>query len=216
MGDICNFDCTLNGSGPSDELQKCGGAVSAAAEDNARKSTNVRVAAARGARGRSAAASDARSCRRIVSRAMQPQRRLSQSQVSSLVAVAAHHHAKYVGCKRARSDKTDLSAVTFDPDRYVKLLGRIMNESEKLQNNPPQGLVPQENLCSDHVLEALAVHWRGRSADGRAARIPCWPRQCFNQVCRHDLRVDRHRRQPHGCRARQPRGVGALPIQAER
>ena len=57
--------------------------------------------------------------------------------------------------KRARSDKTDLSAVTFDPDRYVKLLGRIMNESEKLQNNPPQGLVPQENLCSDHVLEAL-------------------------------------------------------------
>ena len=51
--------------------------------------------------------------------------------------------------------KTELSSITFDADRYVKVLGSIMGESEKLQNSPPQGLIPRENYCSDHVLAAL-------------------------------------------------------------
>lgn len=55
----------------------------------------------------------------------------------------------------AKKAKTGLSSVAFDGARYVTLLGKIMAHSEKLQNSPPQGLHPQEDLCSNHVLEQL-------------------------------------------------------------
>ena len=51
--------------------------------------------------------------------------------------------------------KTGLASIAFDSERYVKLLGLLIGESEKLQNSAAMGLVPREDCCSDHVLEAL-------------------------------------------------------------
>ena len=57
-----------------------------------------------------------------------------------------------------KKQKTALSELAFDSVRYVELLGKIMGVSESLQNNPAQGLYPKEDLCSDHVLAALAPY----------------------------------------------------------
>lgn len=74
-----------------------------------------------------------------------------------------------------------LKSIELNEDRYVGLLGKLMGEVEHLQNNPAQvrarerrileaiarvrlidvvdpwlqGLVPEENRASDHVIAAL-------------------------------------------------------------
>lgn len=61
--------------------------------------------------------------------------------------------------KKAKTAKSSLlEALDFDAERYVALLGRLMGESEKLQNNPAQGLYPREDACSNHVLAALEMY----------------------------------------------------------
>ena len=45
--------------------------------------------------------------------------------------------------------------LTFNEDRFVELLGKLFGESEFLQNSPAQGLIPREDLASDHILEML-------------------------------------------------------------
>ena len=55
----------------------------------------------------------------------------------------------------AKRAKTGLAAVALDTERYLSLLGKIMGESEKLQNSGAVGLVAREDCCSDHVLAAL-------------------------------------------------------------
>jgi len=42
----------------------------------------------------------------------------------------------------------------LDQDTFVTLLGKLIGEAEKLQNNPPD-LIPQEDLAVQHVLEVL-------------------------------------------------------------
>ena len=42
--------------------------------------------------------------------------------------------------------------------RFIDLLGKLIGESEHLQNNPSQGLVPREDLASNHILELLAPY----------------------------------------------------------
>ena len=41
--------------------------------------------------------------------------------------------------------KTELSSVAMDKDRYLTLLGKLLGESESLQNDPPNGLIPRED-----------------------------------------------------------------------
>lgn len=42
----------------------------------------------------------------------------------------------------------------LDRSSFVSLLAKLINESEHVQNNPPE-LVPREDLVACHVLEAL-------------------------------------------------------------
>jgi len=51
-----------------------------------------------------------------------------------------------------------LNSLEMDEERYVGLLEKLIGESEHLQNNPAQGLVPEENKASDHVLAVLAAY----------------------------------------------------------
>jgi len=57
--------------------------------------------------------------------------------------------------KQKTSGKSVLAHLSLNADRYVALLGKLMGESERLQNNPAQGLYPREDAASDHVLAAL-------------------------------------------------------------
>ena len=58
----------------------------------------------------------------------------------------------------SKKAKTTLDALTFDGERYVALLAKLVGEAEKLQNSPPQGLHPREDNASNHVLAALKPH----------------------------------------------------------
>lgn len=58
----------------------------------------------------------------------------------------------------SKKAKTTLDALTFDGERYVALLAKLVGEAEKLQNSPPQGLHPREDNASNHVLAALEPH----------------------------------------------------------
>ena len=54
--------------------------------------------------------------------------------------------------------KTALSGVAINKERYLELLGKLVGESETLQNDPPNGLIPKEDNASQHVLAALQAH----------------------------------------------------------
>ncbi|KAI9915102.1 hypothetical protein PsorP6_007049 [Peronosclerospora sorghi] len=49
-----------------------------------------------------------------------------------------------------------LSDLALNETEYVELLRKLISVSEKVQNAPSLGLVPQENLVSDFVLDELA------------------------------------------------------------
>mmetsp|Transcript_24142 Transcript_24142/g.31531 ORF Transcript_24142/g.31531 Transcript_24142/m.31531 type:complete len:459 (-) Transcript_24142:295-1671(-) len=51
--------------------------------------------------------------------------------------------------------EASLSSLQLDEDRYIHLLSKLIGESEHLQNNPAQGLIPQEDLAVNHILEIL-------------------------------------------------------------
>lgn len=50
---------------------------------------------------------------------------------------------------------SELNTIELNVERYIELLSKMIGEAEHLQNNPAQGLIPQEDLASNHVLEAL-------------------------------------------------------------
>ena len=58
----------------------------------------------------------------------------------------------------AKRLRTELSGLALNESRYVELLGKLIGEGEKLQNNPAQGLVPREDNASQHVLAMLAPY----------------------------------------------------------
>lgn len=45
--------------------------------------------------------------------------------------------------------------IELSEDKYVELLSKLIGESEHLQNNPAQGLIPREDLAVRHVLAVL-------------------------------------------------------------
>jgi len=46
----------------------------------------------------------------------------------------------------------------MNEERYLTLLSKLIGEAEQLQNNPQQGLIPQEKLAADHLLGLLEPH----------------------------------------------------------
>jgi acetylornithine deacetylase len=48
-----------------------------------------------------------------------------------------------------------LETLELNEERYIGLLTNLISVTERLQNNPAQGLVPREDLASDFVLELL-------------------------------------------------------------
>ena len=51
--------------------------------------------------------------------------------------------------------KSFLQNLEMNEERYLTLLSKLIGEAENLQNNPQQGLVPQEKLAADHVVALL-------------------------------------------------------------
>ena len=51
--------------------------------------------------------------------------------------------------------KDDLKGLSLDKDEYVALLGKLVGESRHVQNNPRQGLIPEEAKVARHVLDVL-------------------------------------------------------------
>ena len=52
----------------------------------------------------------------------------------------------------------ELAELKLDEDAFVGLLRKLISESEHVQNNPAQGLVPEEGRIVKYVLEELAPH----------------------------------------------------------
>ena len=71
--------------------------------------------------------------------------------------------------------KTSLSTLEFDSERYVSLLSKLVGEAEKLQNDPPNGLLPQEDNCSQHVLAALDPYLEKNSGPLKLERVSYAP-----------------------------------------
>jgi len=51
-----------------------------------------------------------------------------------------------------------LKGVEMNEGRFLSLLEKLIGETEHLQNNPSQGLIPREDAASDHVLALLAPY----------------------------------------------------------
>ncbi len=75
----------------------------------------------------------------------------------------------------------------------MALLEKLIGEAEHLQNSPPQGLIPKEDLASDHVLEVLKPYTtseggvleveRVHFVDGRGNVIIRYPGTVPGKVC---------------------------------
>eukprot|EP01035_Chromulina_nebulosa_P033010 gene33010-44162_t len=50
---------------------------------------------------------------------------------------------------------TSLHSLQMNEERFLTLLDKLISESVYLQNSPSQGLIPNEDKASDHVLELL-------------------------------------------------------------
>ena len=48
--------------------------------------------------------------------------------------------------------------VDMNERRFLDLLTKLIGETEFLQNNPSGGLIPKEDLASDHVMKLIAPY----------------------------------------------------------
>jgi acetylornithine deacetylase len=51
--------------------------------------------------------------------------------------------------------KGTFNGLEMNEERFISLLRQLVGESRELQNSPPQGLIPKEELAANHVLAAL-------------------------------------------------------------
>jgi len=56
-------------------------------------------------------------------------------------------------------------------ERFLKLLEKLIGETQHLQNNPSQGLIPEEDRVGDHVLEVLGPFSEANGGPLRIQRI---------------------------------------------
>ena len=75
----------------------------------------------------------------------------------------------------SKKAKSVLSSVEFNKERFVKLLGQLMAESETLQNDPPNGLFPKEDNASQHVLAALEPYTVEKGGPLKVERVSFAP-----------------------------------------
>ncbi|RHY35003.1 hypothetical protein DYB32_000478 [Aphanomyces invadans] len=61
--------------------------------------------------------------------------------------------------------------ITLNEEAYVALLGKLISVAEKVQNAPGLGLVPQEDLVTDFVLEELKPYLKQNGGPIDAQRI---------------------------------------------
>ncbi|RLN68556.1 hypothetical protein BBP00_00000952 [Phytophthora kernoviae] len=59
----------------------------------------------------------------------------------------------------------------LNEDKYVELLRKLISVSEKVQNAPGLGLIPQENLVSDFVLAELAPYTQDKNTHLTVERV---------------------------------------------
>ncbi|KAG7376782.1 hypothetical protein PHYPSEUDO_012769 [Phytophthora pseudosyringae] len=64
-----------------------------------------------------------------------------------------------------------LEDFALDGSEYVELLRKLISVSEKVQNAPGLGLIPQENLASDFVLKELAPFSKDKGGDLSVERV---------------------------------------------
>ena len=50
---------------------------------------------------------------------------------------------------------TELQGMELDAEAYVELLRLVIAESKHVQNNPSQGLIPEEGKVAQHLLKTL-------------------------------------------------------------
>ena len=83
-----------------------------------------------------------------------------------------------------RSAPVVLSSLSLPADEFVTLLGKLIGEAERLQNNPSQGLHPREELAADHVLARLRPYSteQGGPLKVEKARVAHGARKCGLQV----------------------------------
>ena len=101
-----------------------------------------------------------------------------------------------------------LHSFVLNEPKYLALLTKLIGVSEKLQNSPPQGLIPRENLASDIVKAELEPHlkanggpllWERIEREGRGNIKNRENRCCANE----------------GFHVPASGGVGAQPVRAE-
>lgn len=57
-----------------------------------------------------------------------------------------------------------LRNLELNEERFIALLSKLIAEVPHLQNSPAQGLIPQEDKASDHILEVLRRFFFFRSS----------------------------------------------------
>jgi acetylornithine deacetylase len=50
------------------------------------------------------------------------------------------------------------TTLEMNESRFLNLLEKLIGESKFLQNSPPQGLIPKEDLACEHLLTALSPY----------------------------------------------------------
>ena len=97
-----------------------------------------------------------------------------------------------------RSHSLTMASFTMEPiemnePRFLILLEKLIGESKNVQNNPAQGLIPKEDLVSDHILELLGPYTKEQGGvlevervtfvEGRGNLIIKYPGTNPDKVC---------------------------------
>eukprot|EP01087_Luapelamoeba_hula_P000420 TRINITY_DN1030_c0_g1_i2.p1 TRINITY_DN1030_c0_g1~~TRINITY_DN1030_c0_g1_i2.p1 ORF type:complete len:352 (-),score=39.36 TRINITY_DN1030_c0_g1_i2:52-1080(-) len=67
--------------------------------------------------------------------------------------------------------------VSMNEERFISLLTKLIGEAQHLQNNPPQGLHPEEDRVGDHVLALLEPYTEAKGGPLRVQRINYKPKR---------------------------------------
>lgn len=77
-----------------------------------------------------------------------------------------------------------LSELVLNEARFLDLLEKLIGESEFLQNSPPQGLIPNEDRASNHILRALEPYMTKNGGVLEVERVSFVEGRCLICVCR--------------------------------
>ena len=84
----------------------------------------------------------------------------------------------------SRGSEAILSELILNEARFLDLLEKLIGESEFLQNSPPQGLIPNEDRASDHILKVLEPFMKKNGGVLEVERVSFVEGLCLICVCR--------------------------------